>query len=55
MLNSIQHFIENGVPNLQKASKDFSEDPKDFAGFVYRVRNASKTDEGPCITSHCSD
>lgn len=39
MLNSIQHFIENGVPNLQKASKDFSEDPKDFAGFVYRVRN----------------
>lgn len=39
MLNSIQHFIENGVPNLQKASKDFSEDPRDFAGYVYRVRN----------------
>ncbi|SEL83307.1 hypothetical protein SAMN04487770_11869, partial [Butyrivibrio sp. ob235] len=39
MLNSIQHFIENGVPNLQKASKDFSENPKDFAGFVSRVRN----------------
>ncbi len=39
MLNSIQHFIENGVPNLQKASKDFSENPKDFAGFVNRVRD----------------
>ena len=39
MLNSIQHFIENGVPNLQKASTDFSENPMDFAGFVTRVRN----------------
>ena len=39
MLNSIQHFIENGVPNLQKASKDFSENPLDFAGFVSKVRN----------------
>ncbi len=39
MLNSIQHFIENGVPNLQKAPKDFSENPIDFAGFVSRVRN----------------
>ena len=37
VLNSIQHFIENGVPNLQKASKEFSEDPRDFAGFVSRV------------------
>ena len=39
MLNSIQHFIENGIPNLQKASKDFSDNPMDFAGFVSRVRN----------------
>ena len=39
MISSIQHFIENGVPNLQKASKKFSDNPKDFSGFVNSVKN----------------
>ena len=39
MLNSIQQFIEHGVKNLQKASKDFSDKPGAFAEFVYKVRD----------------
>ena len=39
MINSIHQFLENGVPNLQKATKEYSEDPKDFAGFVNKVRD----------------
>ncbi len=39
MISSIQHFIENGVPNLQKASKIFSDNPKDFSGIVNSVKN----------------
>lgn len=39
MINSIQQFLETGVPNLQKATTDYSKDPTDFAGFVYRVRD----------------
>jgi hypothetical protein len=33
MISSIQHFIENGIPNLQKVSKKISDNPKDFSGF----------------------
>ena len=39
MINSIQQFLDSGVPNLQKATIDYSKDPTDFAGFVYRVRD----------------
>ena len=31
MLDSIQKFIDFGVDNLQKASKDFSDNPGNFA------------------------
>ena len=39
MLNSIQQFIDHGVPNLQKASKVFSEHPENFAEFLYTVKD----------------
>lgn len=39
MLDSIQQFIDFGVNNLQKASKDFSDNPGNFAEFVYKVRD----------------
>lgn len=39
MLNSIQQFIDCGVPNLQKAAIDFSDKPENFAEFVYKVRD----------------
>ena len=39
MINSIQQFIEYGIPNLQKAAQEYTTDPVDFAGFVYKVRD----------------
>ncbi len=39
MINSIQQFLESGVPNLQKAAKEYADTPTDFAGFVYKVRD----------------
>ena len=39
MINSIQQFLEYGIPNLQKATQDYSKNPADFAGFVYKVRD----------------
>lgn len=39
MINSIQQFLEYGVANLQKATAEYSKDPTDFAGFVYKVRD----------------
>ncbi len=39
MLDSIQQFIDLGVNNLQKASEEFSDNPGNFAEFVYKVRD----------------
>ena len=39
MINSIQQFLEYGIPNLQKSTQEYSKDPVDFAGFVYKVRD----------------
>ncbi len=39
MINSIQQFLEYGIPNLQKATQEYSKNPVDFAGFVYKVRD----------------
>ena len=39
MLDSIQQFLINGVPNLQKAATDFSDKPQNFAEFVYKVKD----------------
>lgn len=42
MLDSIQQFIDLGVNNLQKASEEFSDNPGNFAEFVYKVRDAGQ-------------
>ena len=39
MINSIQQFLEYGIANLQEATQDYSKNPSDFAGFVYKVRD----------------
>lgn len=38
MRNSIQHFIDFRITNLQDSAKKFSKDPKDIAGFVNEVK-----------------
>lgn len=30
MIKSIQQFLEYGIPNLQKATQVYAEDPADF-------------------------
>ena len=34
MLNSIQHFVENGIPQLEKSQKNFMQDPHPLDQFV---------------------
>ena len=38
MRNSIQHFIDFRITNLQKSAKKFSQSPQDIAGFVNAVK-----------------
>ena len=38
MRNSIQHFIDFRITNLQESAKKFSRDPQDIAGFVNAVK-----------------
>lgn len=39
MRNSIQHFVDFRITNLQESAKRFSKDPQDIAGFVNAVKN----------------
>ena len=34
MINSIQHFAENGIPQLEKIQKNFMQDPAHLEQFV---------------------
>ena len=38
MRNSIQHFIDFRITNLQDSAKKFSQSPQDVAGFVTAVK-----------------
>ena len=38
MLNSIQHFVENGIPQLEKSQKNFMQDPHRLDQFVKQVK-----------------
>ena len=38
MRNSIQHFIDFRITNLQESAKKFSQSPQDVAGFVTAVK-----------------
>ena len=38
MRNSIQHFIDFRITNLQESAKKFSQSPQDIAGFVNAVK-----------------
>lgn len=38
MLNSIQHFAENGIPQLEKSQKNFMQDPVHLEQFVNQVK-----------------
>lgn len=39
MNNSIQYFLENGIPGLEKVKKDFFNDPASFDGYIEKVKN----------------
>ncbi|MCI9078400.1 MAG: hypothetical protein HFH68_05655 [Lachnospiraceae bacterium] len=38
MNNSIQYFLENGIPELEKIKKDFLSNPKHFDGYIEKVK-----------------
>ena len=38
MLNSIQHFTENGIPQLEEIMKKFMQNPADLNQFVDQVK-----------------
>ncbi len=39
MINSIQHFEESGIKNLEKVVEKFLKNPMDMASFVYGIRD----------------
>ena len=39
MYNSIQHFVENGIPQLEENQKKFMENPSSFEECVVRVKH----------------
>lgn len=39
MNNSIQYFLEKGIPELEKNKKDFFNDPACFDGYIEKVKN----------------
>ena len=40
MNNSIQYFLENGIPELEKIKKDFLSNPGHFDEYVEKVRGS---------------
>lgn len=38
MDNSIQYFLENGIPELEKSEKDFLSNPGHFDGYIEKVK-----------------
>jgi len=38
MNNSIQYFLENGIPELEKSEKDFLSSPGHFDGYIEKVK-----------------
>lgn len=38
MLNSIQHFVKNGIPQLEESQKNFMQDPAHLDQFVNQVK-----------------
>ena len=50
MLNSIQHFVENGIPQLEKSQKNFMQDPHRLDQFVKQVKQLM-LELGCCIIS----
>ena len=38
MLNSIQHFVKNGIPQLKESQKNFMQDPAHLDQFVNQVK-----------------
>ena len=42
MLNSIQHFTENGIPQLEEIMKKFMQNPADLNQFVDQVKEFRK-------------
>ena len=47
MLNSIQHFVENGIPQLEKHQNNFMQDPHRLDQFVKQLM----LELGCCIIS----
>lgn len=39
MNNSIQYFVKNGIPGLEKSKKDFFNDSACFDGYIEKVKN----------------